>query len=167
MSPLIVPAIATLSLGRPEVGHDLHDKIRAAKQVGFPAIEISYFCLAAHATKEGKSLDEAAKDTRALLDELDLEAVSLAPLMNFEGILDRSGHGERLKSAVIWLDLAHTLRTPMVQVPACMLPRSETSSQLGIADLVELTDLAAQYDPPICILYEFTSWSAYVRTWQE
>jgi sugar phosphate isomerase/epimerase len=84
MSPLIVPAIVTLSLGRPEVGHDLHDKIRAAKKVGFPAIEISYFCLAAHAAERGKSLQEAARDTRALLDELSLEAVSLGPLMNFE-----------------------------------------------------------------------------------
>jgi hypothetical protein len=84
MSPLIVPAIATLSLGRPEVGHDILDKIRAAKHVGFPAIEISYFCLAAHAAKDGKSLLEAAQDTRRLLNELRIEAVSLAPLMNFE-----------------------------------------------------------------------------------
>lgn len=84
MSPLIVPAIATLSLGRPEVGHDLHDKIRAAKHVGFPAIEISYFCLEAYASKSGKSLLQAAQGTRALLDELELEAVSLAPFVNFE-----------------------------------------------------------------------------------
>jgi hypothetical protein len=84
MSPLIVPAIATLSLGRPEVGHGLHDKIRAAKGVGFPAIEISYFCLAALAAERGQSLHQAAQDTRILMDELELEAVSLAPLLNFE-----------------------------------------------------------------------------------
>ncbi|KAJ6560451.1 xylose isomerase-like protein [Mycena capillaripes] len=166
MSPLILPAIVTLSLGRPEVGHDLHDKIRAAKKVGFLAIEISYFCLEAHAKKGGKSLHEAAKGTRALLDELELEAVSLSPLMNFEGVLDRSVYAERLKLATVWLELAHILRAPLVQVPASMLPISETSPKLGVADLVELTDLAAQYAPPICILYEFTSWSTYFRTWQ-
>jgi hypothetical protein len=48
-----------------------------------------------------------------------------------------------------------------------MLPTSKISLELGIADLVELTDLAAQYQPPICILYEFTGWSTYIRTWQE
>ncbi|KAJ6561537.1 xylose isomerase-like protein [Mycena vulgaris] len=167
MSPVIVPAIVTLSLGRSEVGHDLLDKIRAAKRVGFPAIEISYFCLAAHATKTGKSLLKAAQDTRALLDELELEAVSLGPFLNFEGILDRSLHAEKLTTATAWLELAHVLRAPLVQLPACMLPRAEISLELGVADLVELTDLAAKYDPPICILYEFTSWSTYFRTWQD
>ncbi|KAJ7498513.1 xylose isomerase-like protein [Mycena latifolia] len=167
MSPLIVPAIATLSLGRPEVGHDLLAKIRAAKRVGFPAIEISYFCLAAHAESTGKSLLQAAQDTRALLDELELEAVSLAPLMNYEGTLDRNLHASKLKTATEWLDLAHALRAPLVQLPASMLPATEISLDLGIADFTELTDRAAAYDPPISILYEFTSWSTYVRTWQE
>ncbi|KAJ7693889.1 xylose isomerase-like protein [Mycena rosella] len=167
MPPQIVPAIVTLSLGRPEVGHHLLDKIRAAKRVGFPAIEISYFCLAAYADKAGKSLLEAAQDARALLDELELESVSLGPLMNFEGILDRSLHAEKFKTATAWLDLAHVLRAPLVQLPASMLPSSETSLELGIADLIELTDLAAKYHPPVSILYEFTSWSTHVRTWQD
>lgn len=87
--------------------------------------------------------------------------------MSSQGIIDRSVHTQRLKSATEWLELAHVLRAPLVQLPACMLPRGEISLELGIADLVELTDLAAKYEPPICILYEFTSWSTYVRTWQE
>ncbi|KAJ7632554.1 xylose isomerase-like protein [Roridomyces roridus] len=155
------PAIQTLSLGRPEVGHDIFDKIRAAKNAGFQGIEISYFCLAEHAKQNGESLQEAAHATRALLDELELEVVSLSPLMNFEGFVDRSVHAERLELAKSWLELARILGAPVVQIPACMMP--DISLELSVADLIELCDLAGN----IGILYEFTSWSTLVRTWQE
>ncbi|KAF9043824.1 xylose isomerase-like protein [Hymenopellis radicata] len=166
MAPRIDPAIATLSLGRPESGHTLPSKIRAAKAVGFNAVEISYFCLSSYATGTSRSLHDTAREIRVLLDELEMEAVSLAPLMNFEGDRDRAVHAEKLKTAKVWLQLAHILQAPLIQIPAAMISSSDSSYDLAIADLVELTDLAAAFDPPINVLYEFTSWSTYVRTWQ-
>jgi len=87
MAPRI--AISTLTLGRPEAGHTLPIKIRIAAETGFDGVEINWFCLKAFAEsmpglEEADRLREAAKQTRALVDELKLETVSLAPLMNYD-----------------------------------------------------------------------------------
>jgi sugar phosphate isomerase/epimerase len=87
MSPKI--AISTLTLGRPEAGHDLATKIRIAAETGFDGIEINWFCLKefAKSLQEASDYDRlrsAAQKTKDLIDELKLEAVSLAPLMNYD-----------------------------------------------------------------------------------
>lgn len=55
MSRMLVPAIASISLGRSSAGHDLLTKIRVAKLAGFEGIEIFFECLEHLALQKGAS----------------------------------------------------------------------------------------------------------------
>ncbi|KAF9075984.1 xylose isomerase-like protein [Rhodocollybia butyracea] len=165
--PVIKSAISSLSLGRAEVGHSLPTKLRSARAAGFHGVEISFFCLSEFSKLFGITLKEAARQTRVLLDELDLEAVSLSPLMNFEGQIDRAAHAERLNEGKLWLELCHLLRAPFLQIPGTMLPLDKLSDDLIITDLAEFAELASKFEPSIQIAFEFTSWSTKVNTWQQ
>ncbi|KAI5479866.1 3-dehydroshikimate dehydratase [Pseudohyphozyma bogoriensis] len=163
-------AICSISLGRPHAGHALLKKMRAAAKAGFQAMEITFVCLEDLAlTIDGLSRDdqlrEAARRAKALADELGLELISLAPLMNYEGHKDRSLL--RFSEAKLWVELAGILGASMFQIPACMHAEETLDYDLAVQDIREISAYAAEHSPPVQVLYEFTSFSTLIKTWQD
>lgn len=96
-----------MTLGFAIGNHTLPVKLQAAASHGFKAIELFYGCLEHYA----ESLDlpanvsyrdrmrQASRQTRELCHELQLDIISLQPLMQYDGILDEKEHAMRLEEA--------------------------------------------------------------------
>jgi 4-hydroxyphenylpyruvate dioxygenase len=88
--------------------------------------------------------------------------------MHYEGLLDRKRHAERIEEMKLWMQLAHVLRTDIVQVPSSFLPPNKISSDtdLIVSDLQEIADLGLQQTPIIRFAYESLSWGTHVDKWE-
>ena len=180
------PAISSMSLGRCYAGHSLKHKLFMAAKHGLEGIELFYEDLVGHATSQSASdLLAAAASVRAICDAFGLHIICLQvrvyvqyacetyinfpkPFMHYEGLLNRTRHGDRIQEIKLWMRLAHVLRTDTIQVPSSFLPQDQISSdvELIVCDLRELADLGLQQTPVIRFAYESLCWGTYVDKWE-
>ena len=174
----LLPAIATVSLGRSPAGHDLREKIMQASRMGFKGIELFFECLETTAlqlqgAKIGgkatrKSLLEAARLTRAVCEDHDVKVVSLQPFMYFEGQLDDRVRIEKFELLEFWFELARLLDTNLIQIPSNFQTEGTTSDMdCIVADLSRAAELGAEQSPPIRFSYEGISWGTHIDTWEQ
>ena len=158
-----------MSLGRCYAGHSIEYKLSMAAKYGLQGIEIFYEDLAdvAHA-QTPSGLLAAAAYIRTLCASLSLEIICLQPFMHYEGLLDRSKHAKRIEEMHIWIQLANSLGTTLIQVPSTFLAQEEVSSDIDIiaSDLRELADLGLKQTPTIRFAYESLCWGTYVDRWE-
>lgn len=159
-------AIASPSLGQHE-SHTLPQKIAAAAQNGIHGIEITFPDLQAYAKSQSVGLEVAAEEIKGKCLEASggLQVVSLCPFENFEG--HQSPLSERLAKAKQWLGLARILEAEFLQVPSAFDKTSSVDSDVIVAELQQLADLAAAEEPIIKVAYENLAWSTHCSTWQD
>lgn len=106
---MLVPAIASISLGRSSAGHDILTKIRVAKSVGFAGIEIFFECLEhlAHHTEvspgtypDVTALLNAANEVRRTCDEIGMKVLALLPFGFYDGLLDDEARQRKIESTL-------------------------------------------------------------------
>ena len=166
--------ITSLSLGRASV-HRMQDKIQAAADAGFKGIEIFYEDLEVLARELSNdediksSLRRAAYLTRRLCDSSGMTIINLQPFRDYEGLISRKHHEEKISELKTWLILCKILRADMIVIASVFpSPSPTTTGDEGriIDDLREVADLGAKEDPPVRFAYEAISWGAHVNTWQ-
>ena len=166
--------ITSLSVGRAGV-HRMEDKVQAAADAGFKGIEIFYEDLEFLARELGgeedieSSLRHAAHLVRRLCDSLGMTIINLQPFRDYEGLISRERHEEKISELKGWLILCKTLRTDMIVIASVFPTPSPTATgneDRIVDDLREVADLGAKEDPPIRFAYEAISWGAHVNTWQ-
>jgi 4-hydroxyphenylpyruvate dioxygenase len=169
----LFPAIATVSLGRATAGHALPDKIKSAAAHSFQGVEIFYECLEQYALSLNGSVSEhsltrAAKETKALCDDLGVSVVCLMPLMFFEGLTDPRDRTKSFQRLKLWFKLAHALGTDLIQVPTNFQQEGTTGDKDRIStDLREAAVLGLQEVPIIRLAYEGVSWGTHIDTWED
>ncbi|KAI5461892.1 putative 4-hydroxyphenylpyruvate dioxygenase [Mariannaea sp. PMI_226] len=165
MSPKLANkcAIATISLGKHPL-HTLERKIQAARDNGFQGIELVHADLVAHAAQNTQTTLESARQIRALCATQSLEILTLNPLKNFEGNLQKSLE-DRLAEAKQWIKLAVAAGTAIIQIPSQFLGNSNGDETVVIPELQTLADLAAK--DRISLAYEAVSFATYNCLWQD
>lgn len=165
--------ISSMSLGRAWV-HDLSGKLDQAARYGYEGIELFYEDLEYHAkTLPGGATHEnqilAALDIRQMCVDRNITIINLQPFAQYDGLVDRSKHDERIQELHRWFELCATLGTDLIQVPACFLPKAECTGDLEVIvkDLQQIADLGLQQNPPIRFVYESLCWSTYIDTWEQ
>ncbi|KAJ9602165.1 hypothetical protein H2200_013285 [Cladophialophora chaetospira] len=174
----LLPAIATVSLGRSSVGHNIIEKIKHASLAGFKGVEIFFECLETYALELGdsnqgekasrESLLEAATHTRQACIDYDIKVLCLQPFMFFEGQVDEQARVEKFKLLDLWFELAHLLDTDLIQIPS-NFQREGTTGDIDciVADLTLAADLGAQQSPQIRFSYEGICWGNHIDTWEQ
>ena len=166
--------ITSLSVGRAGV-HRMEDKVQAAADAGFKGIEIFYEdveLLAHEFCGDGdikSSLRHAAHLVRRLCDSFGMTIINLQPFRDYEGLINRKRHEEKISEMKNWLVLCKILRTDMIVMTSVFPTSSPTATgdeDRIIDDLREVAELGAQEDPPIRFACEAISWGAHVNTWQ-
>ena len=167
-------AIASVSLGRSSAGHRLEDRLDAARFYGYQGIELFYeeISHAARTLPGGLTRDnelKAAGTIARLCKDRQLEIICLQPFWNYEGLLDRQEHADRLDQLSFWFSLAKTLGTDLIQIPSNFLPAPALSGDtaLAIADLREAADMGLCQQPPIRFAYEALCWGTHCDSWEE
>lgn len=163
------PAISSMSLGRCYAGHSLDHKLSMAAKHGLEGIELFYEDLVNHSGSESPSdLLAGAASVRDFCTSLGLDIICFQPFMHYEGLLDRQRHDERIQEIKLWMQLAHILRTGIIQIPSSFLARDQISpdTTLIVSDLRELADLGLQQTPIIRFAYESLCWGTYVDKWE-
>ncbi|GAB7349873.1 hypothetical protein MBLNU459_g0569t1 [Dothideomycetes sp. NU459] len=165
--------ISSMSLGRAWV-HDLPGKLDQAARYGYEGIELFYEDLEYHAkTLPGGATHEnqvlAAEEIRQMCAERNITIINLQPFAQYDGLRDRSRHDERIQELHRWFELAATLGTDLIQVPACFLPKAECTGDVDVivGDLQQIADLGLQQSPPIRFVYESLCWSTHIDTWEK
>lgn len=160
-----------MSLGRCYAGHSLSHKLSMAAKYGLQGIELFFEDLAdiAGSTHDGPALISAAKHVRTLCESLNLEIIGLQPFLHYDGLIDRQLHAQRVEEMNIWIEIAKTLGTDIIQIPANFLPADQVSADIDliVSDLVEVAELGLQQNPPIRFAYESLCWSTRVNTWEK
>lgn len=172
-TPRYRQAIASMSLGR-ACAHDLPAKLDQARKHGFEGIELFYEDLeyVARSIDEKvmpETLVQAAHIVRRLCDERLLEIIALQPFMHYEGLRDREWHKERVAEMKLWLRLAKTLGTNLIQIPSTFLEKDKVSGDkdLIVADMKEIAELGMKEDPTMRFAYESLAWGTYVNRWED
>ena len=167
-------AITSLSVGRASV-HGMEEKVQAAAEAGFNGIELFYEDLEMLARDiRGdedimSSLKHAAHLIRSLCDSSGLKIINLQPFRDYEGLINRKHHEEKISELKNWLILCKILRTDMIVITSVFpspLPTATGDEDRIINDLREVADFGAEGNPPIRFAYEPISWGAHVNTWQ-
>lgn len=159
-----------MSLGRCYAGHPLSHKLSAAAAHGLEGIELFFEDLVDYANGSTSTPDllAAAASIRELCTSLGLEIICLQPFMHYEGLIDRTKHAQRIEEMKVWMQIAHVLRTDIVQIPSSFLPADECSGDIDliVSDLREVADMGLQQTPVIRFAYESLSWGTHVDTWE-
>lgn len=174
-------AISSMSLGWRSAGHALPHKLDMAQKHGYSGVEIfdeDLFDLAlelqgvtptprAHPSPEAQLT--AARRIRSMCRARGLDIISLQPLRNYEGLVNRDAHAERLQELRLWIALCHELGTDLILVPSNFLPAEQVTDDLGLiaADLREAADLGAAAYPPVRLCYEGLCWGTHVDVWEK
>lgn len=167
----LVPAIATVSLGRATAGHQLPAKIKAAASHSMKGIEVFYECLEQHAfditgSINYQSLMKAAKEVAELCSEYGMKVVCLQPLLFFEGLTDESARAASFERLKLWFKLCHTLETDLIQIPTNFQQHGTTgATDQIVVDLTEAAMLGLEESPVIRFAYEGVSWGTHIDTW--
>jgi 4-hydroxyphenylpyruvate dioxygenase len=164
-------AIASNSLGHPTV-HPIVDRLTAAKQHGFNAVEIVDEDLEEHARTvygdvTASSRLSSAHDIRTYCDELKLTVVVFQPFRFYEGLIDRTEHLAMIEKLKLWLKIAAILKTEIIQIPTNWLQEGTTSEKaIIVEDLREMADMGLQQRPVIRFAYEGVAWGTHIDTWE-
>lgn len=167
----LVPAIATVSLGRATAGHKLPAKIKAAASHSMKGIEVFYECLEQHALDitgniKDQSLLKAAKEVAELCNEYGMRIVCLQPLLFFEGLTDETARVAAFERLKFWFQLCHALETDLIQVPTNFQQHGTTGeTDQIVVDLTQAAMLGLQESPTIRLAYEGISWGTHIDTW--
>jgi 4-hydroxyphenylpyruvate dioxygenase len=168
-------AIASMCLGR-AAHHELEPKLKAAADAGFQGVEVFYEDLKIPAQKwmtESKatfeeSLIRSANIFKDLCDKFGLIIICLQPFKNYDGLLSKERHQEKISKLHVWFKIAKTLQVDIIQIPSYFWSQGATGDFKVIAsDLRELADLGAKETPPIRFAYEPMAWGAHVDLWQQ
>ena len=166
--------ITSLSLGRASV-HCMEGKIQAAAAAGFRGIEIFFEDIEVLACELGSdenrvaNLQSAAHLVRRLCDQVSIDVINLQPFRDYEGLVSKESHEEKISELKNWLVLCKILRTTMIVIASSFPthpPIATGDEDSIINDLREAADLGARQNPPIRFAYEAISWGAYINTWQ-
>jgi 4-hydroxyphenylpyruvate dioxygenase len=168
-------AIPSMCLGR-AVHHELEPKLKAAADAGFKGIEVFYEDLKVPARRSmqqtGATFEEnllrSAQNFRDLCDKFGLTIICLQPFKNYEGLVSRKRHAEKIAKLGVWFKLAKVLKSDIIQIPSCFWPETTTGDiEQIVTDLKELADLGGKQSPPIQFCYESMAWGAHVDCWQQ
>lgn len=163
------------SLGRAWL-HNLDYKLEQAAKSGFKGIEIFYEDLDYAARKISGSespskedLLQVADHVRAVCETKCLEIIGLQPFLFYEGLKNRAQHGKMIEQMKFWLQLAKTLNTTTIQIPANFLPADQLTDDFDViaADLRQVADMGAAETPAVRFAYENLCWSTHVDTWEK
>ncbi|OJJ00775.1 hypothetical protein ASPVEDRAFT_27487 [Aspergillus versicolor CBS 583.65] len=169
------PAIMSASLGRAWV-HALPNKITQAATAGFKGIEIFYEDLDYFArgishseTPSPDALLNAADKIRSLCDSAGLDIIGLQPFLFYEGLKDREQHKRLIEKMKLWLQIAKSLGTDTIQIPANFLPANELVDDINVivSDLREVAGMGLTQTPVVRFAYENLCWSTHVDTVQK
>jgi len=173
---MILPAVATISLGRAIAGHDLIQKLHEASSKGFKGVEVFWECLESYAAKthattstpSRQDIINAAIVVQHTCHKLDLKVVCLMPLLSYEGLVDQQQRQQRVEDLKFWFKIGQTLNTDLVQI-ASNFQTEGTTGDIGciVADLRLAAELAAKQSPPMRIAYEAVSWGTHIDTWEQ
>ncbi len=167
-----------MSLGRCWAGHSFSKKLDMAQKYGYSGIELFHEDLADLAEQlsrqaptpisQAESELAAARLICQMCEARSLRIICLQPLMHYEGLLDRAEHARQLDKLALWVQLAHELRTDIIQIPSNFLPADQLTEDfdLIIADLREAADIGQEASPPIRFVYESLGWGTRVDTWE-
>ncbi|KAL2146460.1 hypothetical protein VTI28DRAFT_3929 [Corynascus sepedonium] len=172
-------AITSMSLGRCYAGHSFVAKMDAAHKYGYQGIElfhedladVAYSLSSEKPSPEGpsqKAQVAAARHIRRLCQVRGIEILCLQPFSQYDGLLDRDEHEQRLDQLRFWFRLARELGTDIIQIPASFLPASRVTEDLDliVSDLRKVADMGLSQYPPIRYAYESLCWSTRVDTWE-
>ncbi|KAL6863500.1 hypothetical protein ACO1O0_003755 [Amphichorda felina] len=168
----LVPAIATVSLGRASAGHSLFKKVEQAAAHSFKGVEVFYECLEHHASTLPGGLSNtnillAAQQTRILCDQHGIAVICLQPFGFFEGLESKHARAAALEKLQFWFRLAHALRTDLIQIPSNFLQQGASGDlDMITADLAEAARLGMNESPVIRLAYEGVSWGTHINTWE-
>ncbi|KAK4182319.1 xylose isomerase-like protein [Podospora australis] len=165
------PAISSLSLGLPSI-HSLAHRLDQAARYNLD-IELFHDDVLEQAkqfstsSSPGEAQLQAASHIRALCDARNITIVCLQPFRQYEGLLDRSLHAERIEETKLWIKLASILGTNLIGIPSSFLPVEEASGDIDliISDLRELAHLGAPHG--IRFTYEALAWGTHIDTWEQ
>lgn len=166
--------ITSLSVGRASV-HCLEQKVKAAADWGFQGIEIFYEDLEMLARDLGSdenmkfNLQFAARIVRRLCGLVGITVINLQPFRDFEGLISKKRHNEKITELKTWFILCKILGTDMIVIASAFPshpPIATGDEDRIVDDLREAADLGAREDPPIRFAYEAISWGAHINTWQ-
>ncbi|KAK4187476.1 xylose isomerase-like protein [Podospora australis] len=173
-------AITSMSLGRCYAGHSFVHKLDMAHKYGYQGLELFHEDLADVAVQlsnEPPSPDgpspaaqlAAAEHIAQLCCARGISILCLQPFSQYDGLLDRAEHARRLDQLSLWISLAHTLGTDMIQIPANFLPADQVTTDLSliVSDLQKVADIGLSSSPPIRFVYEALCWSTRVDTWEK
>lgn len=167
------PSIATVSLGRCTAGHSLQNKLEAAASQDFRGIELFYedlVNLAASfpggATPENQL--DAASTIRRLCSKRGLAVICLQPFVQYEGLLDRDAHNQRVEDMRFWIRLAHALGTDLILLPSSYLPPAQVTADQDVIvrDMQEIADLGSAARPVVRFAFEALCWGTRIDTWE-
>jgi len=168
--------IASMCLGRATAGHDLKTKFAAAAEAGYKGVEAFYEDIKIPARqamkKSGRSFQEelliSAQTFKDLADLYNLEIFVLQPFKNYEGLLSKKRHDEKIDKMKLFFKMAKILGTDLIQIPT-MFWKDKSTGNLDkiVADLQEVADMGAKESPPIRFAYEMMAWAPYVESLQQ
>ncbi|RZF63074.1 sugar phosphate isomerase/epimerase and 4-hydroxyphenylpyruvate domain-containing protein [Sphingomonas populi] len=140
-------AIATVS-----ISGTLEDKLRAAAEAGFTAVEIF--------DTDFLASPLSPQEVRALLDELGLRCVLYQPFRDLEGMPEplRTRAFERIAQK---FEIMQVLGCDRILLCSNCSPQSSGDRARAIADLRELGDLAERYG--VTVGYEALAWGVHVN----
>lgn len=132
---------------------DLQEKLQAAAQAGFTALEIF--------EQDLLYSDKSPAEIQLLAESLGLELLSLQPFTNFEGLPppQRSKAFERAQRK---FQLMQALGIKTLVLTSSTALQASTDLSILAADLAELADLAAKFQ--LQIAYEPLPWAAQIKT---
>ncbi|KAK5049522.1 hypothetical protein LTR84_004451 [Exophiala bonariae] len=164
-----------MSIARATTHHELEPKIKATAQAGFEAIELFYEDIKLPSRRQTnitrpfqENLYSNARLFRKLCDQYGLKVIVFQPFKNYEGLLSKSRHEEKLAKAMVFFEICQILGADILLIPSMFHTSLEiaTGGEKVVEDFRELADLAASYSPPIRLAYEYMAWGAHVDSWQ-
>lgn len=168
-----------MSLGYCTAGHSLVHRLDVAHKYGYQGIEVFQQDVVSLGADAGSTpfnmipsaSDElkAARKIRRMCTERGLEVICLQPFRNYEGLVDRSEHEQRLKEIDLWIQIAHALDTDLIHIPSNVLPSDLVTEDVHLiaSDLRKLADIGSQAIPPLRFSYESLAWGTRINTWEQ
>lgn len=145
----------------------------AAASHGFQLIELVEDDLTFYArdhniddTAEDPKL-QAAREVKALCDNLCVKPFVFQPFWFYEGLVDRSEHASRIAKLNLWMKLVKILDVQIVQIPTNWMTDGVTGDmEIMVRDLTEMAEIGLAQDPVVSFAYEGVAWGTYIDTWQ-
>lgn len=178
--------ITSMSLGWASAGHKLEAKLSLAHVYGYKGIELFHDDLDDLAARKFERTSpiqksdpvcrsshqaqlDAAHYVRQLCDTLDIFIICLQPFAGYEGLLDRQVQEEKIAKLHRWIELAHVLKTDIIQIPSSFEPAAKMTTDLDriASDLQRVADIGAAANPPLRFVFEALCWGTRVNLWEE